>query len=64
MGGYKLEIVNLQRLLKTHDTRILALEAQPTGAQSASVGGNPRPAGSPPASAGEAAAGVGWNQKG
>eukprot|EP00969_Alexandrium_andersonii_P214206 9459161-Alexandrium_andersonii.AAC.1 len=64
MEDYQLEIINLQRLLKTHDARILALEARPTGAQSLSVGGNPSPAGSPPASAGEAAAGVGWNRQG
>eukprot|EP00969_Alexandrium_andersonii_P162587 7186688-Alexandrium_andersonii.AAC.1 len=52
-----MEIINLQQLLKTHDSRINALEARPVGAQSASASGSPIPVGSPPASAGEAIAG-------
>eukprot|EP00969_Alexandrium_andersonii_P320084 14141832-Alexandrium_andersonii.AAC.1 len=63
MENYKLEVINAQQLSKTHDSRIVALETAPTGAQSASAGGNPRPAGSPSAFAGEAAAWVGWNRR-
>eukprot|EP00969_Alexandrium_andersonii_P314667 13900830-Alexandrium_andersonii.AAC.1 len=48
---YKLEVLNIQRLFKTHDSRIAALGAPPTGAQSASAGSNPSPAGSLPTGA-------------
>eukprot|EP00969_Alexandrium_andersonii_P105807 4667653-Alexandrium_andersonii.AAC.1 len=61
----KMDIINPQRLLKTHDSKITAFEARPTGAQSASAGGYPNPVGSPPASAGVVAvrAGRSSNQK-
>eukprot|EP00969_Alexandrium_andersonii_P026406 1152405-Alexandrium_andersonii.AAC.1 len=38
------------------------MEARSPGAQPGNLGGAPRPGGSPPATAGTAAAGGGWNR--
>eukprot|EP00969_Alexandrium_andersonii_P270772 11968185-Alexandrium_andersonii.AAC.1 len=58
---------SINQQLQNLSHRIRALEARPTGAQSAFADGDPKPVGPPPASAGSAATGVGnssWSTAG